>query len=177
MTGTTTKSFRYVLRDSGRSLATILTSHKAGLAAILGPTSDPSQARNLTIRARCFYYKRKKQVDVDFEAYKAHLQGKQLDNRAEAAAAVAQPTPAPSQPANGNASYPTSFADIVALIESGKPIPGIMDIPDTVLPEKATKPTASRRRKPWEKDEAPIPVGEGTFGNERDTTISPEAQV
>ena len=65
---------------------------------------------------------------------------------------------------------PIRFDEIVALITSGKPIPGIKDIPPTVLSDQATKPAASRRRKPWEKDED-LAVKEKTFGDRRDETI------
>lgn len=46
--------------------------------------------------------------------------------------------------------YPTSFAQIVELIESGKPIPGIEDIPDTVLTGQEGPSKETRRMKPWE---------------------------
>lgn len=114
-------------------------------------------------------------VKVDYDAYKAHLASKnpEIINAATPQAALDQATAAaPSQATDANPSYPTSFADIVALINSGAPIPGIMEIPDTVLADKATQPVASKRRKPWEKEEEPkIAEGEGTFGNARDTII------
>jgi hypothetical protein len=66
------------------------------------------------------------------------------------------------------APYPPTFAEIVELITSGKPIPGIKDIPPTLLTSQATKPTASKRRKPWEKE---LPSEEGTFGDRRDEII------
>lgn len=61
-------------------------------------------------------------------------------------------------PASANATepparYPTSFAEIVELISSGKPVPGIMEIPPTVLEGQGTEATKARRKKPWEKDE------------------------
>lgn len=65
---------------------------------------------------------------------------------------------------------PVRFDEIVALITSGKPIPGIKDIPPTVLSDQATKSTASKRRKPWEKDED-LAVNEKTFGDRRDEAI------
>lgn len=59
-------------------------------------------------------------------------------------ATTAEPTPP----------YPTSFADIVELITQNKPIPGIEEVPDTVLELGSSKrDTAVRRKKPWEKDE------------------------
>jgi hypothetical protein len=65
---------------------------------------------------------------------------------------------------------PTRFDEIVALITSGKPIPGIREIPPTVLSDQATKSTASKRRKPWEKEEI-LAANEGTFGDRRDEVI------
>jgi hypothetical protein len=38
------------------------------------------------------------------------------------------------------------------MIKNNKPIPGIKDIPDTVLDGQGTQSTKSTRRKPWEKD-------------------------
>lgn len=66
------------------------------------------------------------------------------------------PSPQPSQQpaAEPTPPYPTSFADIVELITQNKPIPGIEEIPDTVLELGSSKrDTAVRRKKPWEKDE------------------------
>lgn len=59
----------------------------------------------------------------------------------------------------GAAPPPASFAEICALIAEGKPIPGIKDIPDTVLEGQSTQSQAPRRKKPWEKDanSAPVP--------------------
>lgn len=49
--------------------------------------------------------------------------------------------------------YPSSFAHIVELITTGQPIPGIQEIPDTVLTGHDIASEKPRRRKPWEKDE------------------------
>jgi hypothetical protein len=54
--------------------------------------------------------------------------------------------------AKDEASYPKSFAEVVELIRTGKPIPGIMEIPDTILPAPTAAATAPARRKPWEKE-------------------------
>jgi len=49
------------------------------------------------------------------------------------------------------APYPMSFAHIVELITTGKPIPGIKQIPDTLHGEEASTVSAKApRRKPWE---------------------------
>lgn len=58
-----------------------------------------------------------------------------------------------------------SYAALVEMIQSGKPIPGIKDIPDTVLEGQGTQPAASQRRKPWEKDTSDTPA-----------TVAPEEQ-
>lgn len=48
--------------------------------------------------------------------------------------------------------YPSSFAHIVELITAGQPIPGIQQIPDTVLTGHDTSSAKPRRLKPWEKE-------------------------
>lgn len=52
-----------------------------------------------------------------------------------------------------------SYQEIVDLIQSGKPVPGIKEIPTTVLAGQGTTAAKERRRKPWEKD-TPAPGGE-----------------
>ena len=136
-----------------------MTLLQGGLAAILGPNSNttPSQAHDLTLRARLYYYARINSLPpIDFDAYKLHLATKSVPAVGE-------------KPQN-----PTRFDEIVALITSGKPIPGIRDIPPTVLPDQSTKPTASRRRKPWEKD-GNLAVNERTFGDQRDDIVQQDA--
>ena len=49
------------------------------------------------------------------------------------------------------APYPMSFDHIVSLISSGEPIPGIKEIPDTILEGQASEATFEKRKKPWEK--------------------------
>lgn len=47
------------------------------------------------------------------------------------------------------APYSTNYQQLVELIVSGKPVPGIKTIPDTVLEEQKSQSTASQRPKPW----------------------------
>ena len=112
----------------------------------------------MTIRARCFYYARKKNIKIDYDPYKTHVHSKNSDSVLAPSPPAPQPASSPES-ADPNPAYPTSFADIVAMIQEGRPIPGIKDIPSTVLSDKATKPTVSRRKKPWEKDDERL-VGE-----------------
>lgn len=50
------------------------------------------------------------------------------------------------------APYPISFSQIVELITTGQPIPGIKEVPDTLLEGQASQATTAKRKKPWEKD-------------------------
>jgi hypothetical protein len=64
--------------------------------------------------------------------------------------------PSPPNATEPPAPYPTSFAHIVDLITSGKPVPGIKEIPPTVLEGQGTQATKPKRKKPWEKDEVSV---------------------
>ncbi|KAF2145887.1 uncharacterized protein K452DRAFT_324013 [Aplosporella prunicola CBS 121167] len=159
---------------------------QGGLSAILGSNPPSDRAAELTLRARCFYYSRKFNASVDFDAYKAYRASigapppslaangpatapattstlpdpAPASSSAPTAPATVSAVTAPSAAASATASaavppdapYPTSFAHIVELITTGQPIPGIKEIPDTVLAGQGTAPTASKRRKPWERD-------------------------
>lgn len=52
------------------------------------------------------------------------------------------------------APYSSNYQEVVELIVSGKPVPGIRDIPDTVLPEQSSKSVRAQRTKPWEQAQA-----------------------
>jgi len=103
-------------------------------------------------------------MNVDFDAYKAYRQARgcpalmpngvqtqgaqhpsvdEVGSILPGAAANANEPPAP---------YPTSFAHIVELVTTGQPIPGIREIPNTVLAGQSSQTSQSKRRKPWEKD-------------------------
>ncbi|KAK1965258.1 hypothetical protein LY78DRAFT_658479 [Colletotrichum sublineola] len=59
--------------------------------------------------------------------------------------------------------YPIGFAQMLEMIQKGIPIPGIRQIPDTVVRDASVKPFGKRAapKKPWEKD---IPVAEVAAG-------------
>ena len=143
---------------------------QSGLSAILSSnqTQDPSL---LVLRARCFYFSRKHSISIDFQAYKQWRLSRNLPPVT---------VPAPSRPLeatefspiapedNGTLSttndaqqntqyeqqpqapYPTSFSQIVDLITKGEPIPGIKDIPDTLLTGQESVGMTAKRKKPWE---------------------------
>ncbi len=105
---------------------------------------------------------RKFDVPVDYSAYKDWRQQHRpstavvhasTTNGTSAAAAAsldddAKNTASPSS--HPPAPYPPTFSQIVDLITTGQPIPGIKDIPDTVLAGQETQPTTAKRKKPWE---------------------------
>ncbi|OQN98747.1 hypothetical protein B0A48_15413 [Cryoendolithus antarcticus] len=114
-------------------------------------------------RAQCFYFARKNGTHVDFDAYRAWVAGEgasgedvapaQTNDRAQEAPTASQTNgDSISQPAGGmaDAPKPASFAEICDMIAEGKPIPGIKDIPDTILEGQASGKSASARVKPWE---------------------------
>ncbi|KAF2792013.1 hypothetical protein K505DRAFT_279594 [Melanomma pulvis-pyrius CBS 109.77] len=148
---------------------------QSGLSAILGSNSSPEQATELTLRARCFYYARKYSINIDFDAYKAYRNARGrpaiVPNGVQPSAVPASAEPAggilpvpSSSPSEPPAPYPTSFAHIVELVTTGQPIPGIKEIPSTVLTGQGTQPVQTRRKKPWEKDEAPTLAQEENEG-------------
>ncbi|KAI5852139.1 hypothetical protein BZA05DRAFT_36514 [Tricharina praecox] len=134
---------------------------QAGLRSIVS-SAAANDVRVLTNRAKCFYFAKKTGVHVSDAEYQAWLDG-----------GMTSPPTTPDehedehehghgheeveQEAGGEkdeAPYPKSFAEVVELITAGKPIPGIMEIPDTILPlpTEAEAATAPVRRKPWEKE-------------------------
>jgi hypothetical protein len=135
---------------------------QGGLKSITGSAQDQAQLEHLTLRAKCFYYARKSGTKVDFEGYKrwvdggretgpANGLGSQPMEEAPAVQPVGSQNTGTSSGAMGDAPKPASFAEICDLIAEGKPIPGIKDIPDTVLEGQSTASQATKRTKPWEK--------------------------
>ncbi|KAJ3477411.1 hypothetical protein NLG97_g8848 [Lecanicillium saksenae] len=47
-----------------------------------------------------------------------------------------------------------AFAEMIKLLQEGKEVPGIRQIPNTIIRDPAVKPVGARAapRKPWEKD-------------------------
>ncbi|KAL4723274.1 hypothetical protein ACLX1H_009764 [Fusarium chlamydosporum] len=134
----------------------------SGLNAILGePTQQNPQASlaDMAIHARIFYYAQRIGVNIDFGAYKTWLASKPdhhppdvlpeasrqqdeatsapvldwqkaapkadlyIDKKAAAAQSGSQDQP----------NYPMGFAEMIKLIQEGKPVPGIRQIPNTII--------------------------------------------
>lgn len=139
------------------------------------------QEEGLVLQAQCFYFARKYNVQpVDPAAYQAWLRERgappeqEVQQRTvghgEGTVEVEQPTQPQPQPQPQSAAptqappptddqqppYPTSFAAIVDLITRNIPVPGIEEIPTTVLEPGSSKVDKTpRRRKPWEKEADP----------------------
>ncbi|GAM40618.1 hypothetical protein TCE0_039f13100 [Talaromyces pinophilus] len=151
---------------------------RKGLGTILGhgrPASDAEIASgdDVVLQAKCFYISRKRDLSssLDFRNYKNWLSEHGLNattntpaessktedsNTAVATSSTQSTSEAPQEEKkeskNAEPAYPSSFAHIVELITNNQPIPGIEEIPDTVLAGHDEPSKATKRRKPWEKD-------------------------
>ncbi|GKU00001.1 hypothetical protein FLAG1_03085 [Fusarium langsethiae] len=149
-----------------------------------GQQNPEASLSDMAIHARIFYYAQRIGVNIDFGSYKNWLTSKtnhqppdvlpeEYRQRAEAnttststsaldwqkaapktdlyidrKAATAQ-SGSEDQP-----NYPMGFAEMIKLIQEGKPVPGIRQIPNTIVRDPAVKPVGARAvpRKPWEKE-------------------------
>ena len=153
---------------------------QSGLRAILGPNPNPAQEKPLTLRARCFYYARqaiglchrqkhkansldrKYNIQIDFNAYQdwharqgssenmSVKDGMFQETTSVASKSLDEPEPSASNLSETPSAYPLSFNRIVELITTGQAVPGIKEIPDTVLEGQASQAVQSVRKKPWE---------------------------
>ncbi|KAL2171623.1 hypothetical protein VTG60DRAFT_2191 [Thermothelomyces hinnuleus] len=74
------------------------------------------------------------------------------------------------------APYPENFQALIEAVTTGKPIPGIKEIPDTVVRPPGVTPFGKMKapRKPWEKDVPSDTVGVGSvFGDVVDKEFPP----
>jgi len=150
--------------------------YQSGLAAILGhpdTSATHEELRDksaLVLQAQCFYFSRKFNVPaIDTSSYSSWVQlqsqrpaSQPPPQTAEPLSAVLPSTTEPSSTTSsttpGEPPYPTSFAHIVDLITRNIPVPGIEEIPDTILEPGTSKiDKTPRRKKPWEKDCDTVP--------------------
>ncbi|KAI1002079.1 hypothetical protein K3495_g6122 [Podosphaera aphanis] len=156
---------------------------QGGLSAILGPNPISTQIYDLTLRAKCFYLARKLSISISFDGYKSYLLSKEasahgsfssessvqasltLDSPRQSSSYYQTQLPSAQATPDKPAPYPTNFAQIIELITSGSPIPGIREIPSTVVPEKASIPKAPKRKKPWENSLTQDQINVNDFGD------------
>ncbi|KAJ5833172.1 hypothetical protein N7474_001483 [Penicillium riverlandense] len=145
-----------------------------GLSTILGHPDTPAteaeinREDDLVLQAKCFFFSRKENLNppIDFAAYKSWLAAQLTEaprdseivsgsSQTPTTSSSSEPIqPGPQAPTNPEPAYPSSFAHIVDLITTGQPIPGIQEIPDTVLEGHDLSSEKPRRRKPWEREES-----------------------
>ena len=56
-----------------------------------------------------------------------------------------------------DAPYPATFAEIVELIHSGRPVPGIKEIPDQLAEGAPSETSTTLPKKPWETEGQALP--------------------
>ncbi|KAF5618305.1 uncharacterized protein FTJAE_12236 [Fusarium tjaetaba] len=147
-----------------------------------GQQNPQASLADMAIHARIFYYAQRIGVNIDFSAYKAWLASNPdyqppdvlPEEYRQRDAANVSPVPAldwqkaapktdlyidrktaaAQSGSQDQPSYPMGFAEMIQLIQEGKPVPGIRQIPNTVVRDPAVKPVGARAvpRKPWEKD-------------------------
>ncbi|GBF60841.1 hypothetical protein TMEN_3297 [Trichophyton mentagrophytes] len=126
---------------------------KLGLAVILGQPGTPAtdeqvnRTDELVMKAKCFYFSKKYAIQppIDHTSYEHWLQPQSRNENI--------PISSTSDNNNGNEAAWSELVPVSTAPEERQPIPGIQQIPDTVLTGQETASTAQRRRKPWEKDE------------------------
>ncbi|KAF9154438.1 hypothetical protein BG015_000912 [Linnemannia schmuckeri] len=145
---------------------------QAGLKSIIGNNQDKSaqEQKDAVEKAKYFYYSRFVQ-NFDYNQYRAWRQLKAATSTAQdgqqegslapsstTAAAIANETVAKeSQSSSTTAAdptYPKSFQEICELIASGKPIPGIRQIPNNLAEGTPSEAKLAPKLKPWEKKKA-----------------------
>ncbi|EKV13040.1 Putative MYB DNA-binding domain protein [Penicillium digitatum] len=145
-----------------------------GLSVILGHPNTPAtevemnRDDDLVLQAKCFFFSRKEKLTpaIDFSAFKSWLAARTIEHQGlgnsdlQVSDASDPSTSGLEISTNPEPAYPSSFAHIVELITTGQPIPGIQDIPDTVLSGHDVSSEKPRRRKPWEKDQVVNTSGE-----------------
>ncbi|KAG0322965.1 hypothetical protein BGZ97_001877 [Linnemannia gamsii] len=155
---------------------------QTGLKSIIGNNQNKSaqEQKDAVEKAKYFYYSRFVQ-NFDYNQYQAWRQLKaatatstdqdeQQESSAPSKTAVAnEPVAEETQSSSASAAdptYPKSFQEICELIASGKPIPGIRQIPDNLAEGTPSEAKLAPKLKPWEKKKvvaaADVPVVEST---------------
>ncbi|KAJ4254876.1 hypothetical protein NW762_009674 [Fusarium torreyae] len=149
-----------------------------------GQQNPQASLADMAIHARVFYYAQRIGVNIEFGAYKAWLASntdhqppdvlpEEYHQRDEANASSApvfdwqkaapktdlyvdRKAAAAQSGTQDQPNYPMGFAEMIKLLQEGKPVPGIRQIPNTIVRDPAVKPVGARAvpRKPWEKEVA-----------------------
>lgn len=88
----------------------------------------PEEKSRLEMQAKTFYFCQQTENIMNIEDYEEWKRNR----------AIAKPE------------YSYNYQELVELIIAGKEVPGIMQIPDTVLEGESSRHTSQARKKPWE---------------------------
>ncbi|KAG0346215.1 hypothetical protein BG004_002162 [Podila humilis] len=138
------------------------TTFQSGLKAILENNKERSveEVEDAVKDAKFFYFSRFVQ-NFDRQQYLAWRAAgrstgpeEQPTQESSLGQSSVDVTPAPVEAqssSDSNPSYPKSFQEICELIASGKPIPGIRQIPNNLAEGTPSSPKLAPKRKPWER--------------------------
>ncbi|KAK3813485.1 MAG: hypothetical protein JOS17DRAFT_779380 [Linnemannia elongata] len=144
---------------------------QAGLRSIIGNNQNKSaqEQKEAVEKAKYFYYSRFVQ-NFDYNQYQAwrqlkaatsadqdEPQGSSAPPSTNAAPIINETVAEESQSSSATAAdptYPKSFQEICELIASGKPIPGIRQIPNNLAEGTPSEAKLAPKLKPWEKKKA-----------------------
>lgn len=129
------------------------------------PNLDKQQLIN---QAKSFFFCNKTGNIInldDYEDWKLHSGDKFAKNKQieeELGKDISENTTTNDQ-TNSDPPYSSNYQEVVELLMLGKPIPGIKQIPDTVLTDQGSTASASQRTKPWEKNRLPETTEDVSF--------------
>ncbi|KAI5965769.1 uncharacterized protein KGF55_001132 [Candida pseudojiufengensis] len=134
-----------------KGLSKILESYKESLKEQnQQPTISSLDQTQLINQAKSFFFCQQTGHILnleDFEDWKIHNGDKfKKDNKIEEIEEFEDSTTT-----NDDPPYSSNYQNLAELIMSGKPVPGIKDIPDTVLTDQGSESQKQQRVKPWEK--------------------------
>ena len=110
-----------------------------------------------------FCYKTGNIINLDdFEDWKLHNEDKFKKDKQIEELGTSESTSTNNQ-SDSDPPYSSNYQELVGLLMLGKPIPGIKQIPDTVLTDQGSTASASQRTKPWEKNRLPETTEEVSF--------------
>lgn len=116
-------------------------------------TSIPAlDKQQLIDQAKCFFYCSHTDHILnldDYNEWKLH-NGDKYNKNKKITEITDDPEDHVNNAGNNEPPYSSNYQKLVELIVSGKPVPGIKQIPDTVVPDQSSKPEAKQRLKPWE---------------------------
>ncbi|CCE82772.1 Piso0_002518 [Millerozyma farinosa CBS 7064] len=88
----------------------------------------------------------------DYYQWRAQQGGHLLNHTSETSETTEEAEAAANETNGTPSEYSSKYKDIVNMIVTGQEMPGIKQIPDTVLSDQSSEQKAQQRAKPWEKE-------------------------